>query len=58
LVDQTKTFTIFGPGEPHRYRPWGQEVYWVQDKQENIQEIKPTLVFKKVINAFGRDDEK
>ncbi|MBT4182674.1 MAG: glycosyltransferase family 9 protein [Nitrosomonadales bacterium] len=54
---QTKTFTIFGPGEPHRYRPWGEESYWVQDKQKIIQEIKPALVFKKVMDAFGYDDE-
>ena len=35
------TFTIFGPGEPHRYRPWGEKARWIQDNQNEIKKIKP-----------------
>ena len=31
-----KTFTIFGPGEPYRYRPWGEKARWIQDNQHEI----------------------
>ena len=44
------TFTIFGPGEPHRYRPWGQKARWFQDKQKEIKKIKPTDIYKKIID--------
>ena len=43
------TFTIFGPGEPHRYRPWGQKACWVQGKQKEIENIKPKDIYRKVI---------
>ena len=42
------TFTIFGPGEPHRYKPWGQKACWVQGKQKEIENIKPKDIYKKV----------
>ena len=44
------TFTIFGPGEPHRYRPWGQKASWIQDKQKEIKKIKPRDIYKKIID--------
>ena len=44
------TFTIFGPGEPHRYRPWGPKASWIQDKQKEIQKIKPKDIYKKIID--------
>ena len=43
------TFTIFGPGEPHRYRPWGQKASWIQDKQKEIKKIKPKDVYIKIV---------
>ena len=43
------TFTIFGPGEPHRYRPWGQKASWIQDKQKEIKKIKPKDIYKKIV---------
>ena len=43
------TFTIFGPGEPHRYRPWGQKAGWIQDKQKEIKKIKPKDIYKKIV---------
>ena len=44
------TFTIFGPGEPHRYRPWGPKANWIQDKQKEIKKIKPKDIYKKIID--------
>ena len=44
------TFTIFGPGEPHRYRPWGPKASWIQDKQKEIKKIKPKDIYKKIID--------
>jgi ADP-heptose:LPS heptosyltransferase len=44
------TFTIFGPGEPNRYRPWGPKASWIQDKQKEIKKIKPKDIYKKIID--------
>ena len=44
------TFTIFGPGEPHRYRPWGKKASWIQDKKNEIKNIKPKDIYKKIVD--------
>ena len=49
---KTKTFTIFGPGEPFRYRPWGAKAYYFQDKEKNIYNIKPKIILKEILNCF------
>ena len=49
---KTKTFTIFGPGDPSRYRPWGFLAYYLQDKENNIYNLKPKVVFSEIINCF------
>jgi len=49
---KTKTFTIFGPGEPNRYKPWGILAYYFQDKENNIYNIKPRVVFSEIVNRF------
>ncbi len=45
---KTKTFTIFGPGEPHRYKPWGNKAGWMQEKNERIKNIKPKDIYEKI----------
>ncbi len=30
------SFTIFGIGQPHRYRPWGNKAAWIQQADNNI----------------------
>ena len=30
------SFTIFGIGQPHRYRPWGSKAAWIQQADNNI----------------------
>ena len=49
---KTKTFTIFGPGEPSRYKPWGILAYYFQDKEMNIYNIKPKVIFNEIVNSF------
>jgi|TARA_B110000967_G_C18820789_1_gene528569 heptosyltransferase-3 len=49
---KTKTFTIFGPGDPRRYRPWGVSAHYLQDKEKNIYNIKPKVVFSEIVNCF------
>lgn len=49
---KTKTFTIFGPGEPSRYRPWGILAHYFQDKEKNIYNAKPKVIFNEIVNHF------
>ncbi len=49
---KTKTFTIFGPGEPHRYKPWGGKSFYLQDKEKIIQNVDPLIVYKKIVKKF------
>ena len=32
----TPTITIFGTGEPERYRPWGEKTLWLVGEKQNI----------------------
>ena len=34
------TITLFGIGEPDRYRPWGSKSSWLQDKNNRLENIK------------------
>lgn len=34
------TITIFGAGEPGRYRPWGERSVWLQGKNNDLENIK------------------
>ena len=49
---KTKSFTVFGVGQPHRYRPWGKKAFWIQDKNYQINNIDPKLVAKKIIQQL------
>jgi lipopolysaccharide heptosyltransferase III len=33
------TITIFGIGEPYRYRPWGEKSFWLLGEKQNIQAV-------------------
>ena len=35
----TATLTIFGPGDPERYHPWGSRACWVQSDSEEIIDV-------------------
>ena len=49
---RTKSFTIFGIGEPHRYSPWSDDSLWMQDESHEINNISPKTVAKKIINQI------
>ncbi|HAF00091.1 MAG TPA: glycosyltransferase family 9 protein [Methylophilaceae bacterium] len=40
----TPTFTVFGVGQPNRYRPWGEKALWYQDPQREIAAVNPHYV--------------
>ena len=43
-----RTFTVFGVGQPHRYRPWGQSAFWYQDPNQNISAISAKEIATKL----------
>ena len=49
----TKSFTIFGIGNPSRYKPWGKKVLWIQDKNYEINNVGSKIVADKIIRALG-----
>lgn len=42
----SKTVTIFGPGEPHRYRPWGPKAIILEGRNGDISKVQPDEVIK------------
>jgi len=51
---RTKSFTIFGVGEPQRYSPWSDDALWMQDKNYEIDNIKPKTIANKIIKQLKR----
>ena len=49
---KTKSFTVFGVGQPNRYKPWGRNAFWIQDKDYEINNIDPKLVAKNIIKQL------
>jgi len=48
----TKSFTIFGVGEPTRYSPWGDNASWVQDNNYEINNVNPETVANKIVKKL------
>tara|TARA_B100000768_G_C11257679_1_gene367218 strand:- start:516 stop:1439 length:924 start_codon:yes stop_codon:yes gene_type:complete len=48
----TKSFTIFGVGEPTRYSPWGKNASWLQDKNYEINNINPKTVANNIVEKL------
>jgi len=44
----TKSFTIFGDGQPNRYRPWGIKSNWYQNIEKDINLITADTIFKEL----------
>jgi len=49
---KTKSFTIFGVGEPNRYSPWGCNASWLQDKNYEVNNIKPKTVANRIVEKL------
>tara|TARA_B110000503_G_scaffold140934_1_gene233103 strand:- start:475 stop:1377 length:903 start_codon:yes stop_codon:yes gene_type:complete len=45
-----KSLTIFGPGEPWRYRPWGDKGIWIQSSDLKINSVNPDQAADKIIS--------
>ena len=46
------TFTIFGPGAPHRYLPWSKKSHFYQDPQHQILNVTVAQVAPRVVAAM------
>lgn len=46
------TCTVFGVGEPNRYRPWGNKAIWVQDQDFEIKNISSDQVIDLIKHTF------
>lgn len=44
----TPSFTLFGPGSPERYRPWGPGAAWYAAPDHNIETIPVNIIVEKV----------
>jgi len=44
----TPTLTLFGPGRPERYRPWGSKAAWLVSNDGHMESLKPARVAETV----------
>lgn len=47
-----ESFTIFGEGDPKRYKPWGKKSHWFQNAEKQIDLIDPEIIFEKIIKIY------
>ena len=45
----TPTLTLFGPGQPERYRPWGENTRWLTSPENDLNRLMAEDVAKGVI---------
>lgn len=50
----TPSMTVFGPGQPWRYRPWSSQALWLQDPQQEIANVSPTAVAAEITAFLDR----
>ena len=50
----TPSFTLFGPGSPERYHPWGPRAAWLTALDNNIENIPVNIVVEKVGERMTR----
>ncbi|MDE0286323.1 MAG: glycosyltransferase family 9 protein [Gammaproteobacteria bacterium] len=48
------SFTLFGPGNPERYHPWGPRAAWLAAPDGNIENIPVNIVVEKVREHLTR----
>lgn len=44
----TPTLTLFGPGQPERYRPWGDNAHWLTNAEKNLNWLCAEVVAQKI----------
>jgi ADP-heptose:LPS heptosyltransferase len=52
----TPTLTLFGPGEPQRYRPWNPRGRWLQSPNRDIRTLPVTCVADAVTQLLKETD--
>jgi ADP-heptose:LPS heptosyltransferase len=45
----TSTFTVFGPGQPERYHPWGKDSHWWVAPGNDLRNLNPEVIASQVI---------
>jgi ADP-heptose:LPS heptosyltransferase len=54
----TSTFTVFGPGQPERYHPWGKRSHWQVAPGNNLRNLKPEIIADQVIQLANISSHK
>lgn len=44
----TPTLTVFGPGQPERYRPWGDKARWLVGADKDLQRLSVEVVAQEI----------
>lgn len=44
------TLTLFGPGQPERYRPWGENAHWLTSAEKDLNRLSAEQVAKEIMN--------
>ena len=50
----TPSFTLFGPGSPERYHPWGAHAAWYAAPDSNIENIPVNIVVEEIRERLTR----
>lgn len=54
----TPTMTVFGPGQPERYHPWGKNSHWQVAPGSNLSNLAPEVVAAQVIQLANSHPSK
>ncbi len=46
----TPTMTLFGPGNPERYHPWGKSAHWLTSPENNLGKLTPEAVATTILD--------
>lgn len=49
------TLTLFGPGQPERYRPWGEHAWWLTSPEDDLNRLSAAAVAKVIREMCSRD---
>jgi len=52
----TPTLTLFGPGDPARYRPWGPRAAWIEAPGRELGQLRADTVAAAVLAAAGKSE--
>lgn len=47
------TLTLFGPGEPERYHPWGPQAIWLRGEGGDLRRLEPAAVARRLLEHLG-----